>query len=417
MKQILVVDDEAGIRELLYEILLDEGYGVKLANNAEEARIKRAEFRPDLVLLDIWMPDTDGITLLKEWAARGQLTMPVIMMSGHGTVDTAVEATRIGAHAFLEKPFAQKKLLAVMSSALSKSTKTDVIHPISLVGRSEPLQKLRSQIDKLKHVTTPVLILSEPGMYDDHIAKQLKIGKGTWLEISRDNLHGLLRNNKRFADSGSNIFIRDIHLFDKQKQLDIRNNLSDIEASGCRLISSSSFGISGLLSSGEFDPDLYSRLAGVLMVVPSLRIRPEDIPELAKLIADREVESGNLGVKEFTTAALNTLRNHGWPGNIVQLEATVKTCLRLSKSDLIDLYDVKDVLEDAGGVLDHPTKFPLDLTLKHARDEFEKIYFQYHLNNEKGSISKVAAVTGVERTHLYRKLKHLGIVAHRRGSK
>jgi len=118
MAQILVVDDEIGIRELLSEILSDEGHTVRLAENATAARSARASERPDLVLLDIWMPDADGITLLKEWAASGQLTMPVIMMSGHGTIETAVEATRIGAMDFLEKPVALQKLLATVKRAL-----------------------------------------------------------------------------------------------------------------------------------------------------------------------------------------------------------------------------------------------------------------------------------------------------------
>src|SRR5512144_2516611 len=116
--QILVVDDEVGIRELLFEILRDEGYGVRLAENAQTARSARKEMRPDLVLLDIWMPDADGITLLKEWAASGQLTMPVVMMSGHGTIETAVEATKVGALDYLEKPIALQRLLATVKRAL-----------------------------------------------------------------------------------------------------------------------------------------------------------------------------------------------------------------------------------------------------------------------------------------------------------
>src|SRR6202163_184091 len=118
MQQILVIDDEIGIRELLSEILCDEGYSVRLAENAAAARVARREARPDLVLLDIWMPDTDGITLLKEWAASGQLTMPVVMMSGHATIETAVEATRIGALDFLEKPIALQRLLGTVKRAL-----------------------------------------------------------------------------------------------------------------------------------------------------------------------------------------------------------------------------------------------------------------------------------------------------------
>ena len=120
MASILVVDDEVGIRDLLSEILNDEGHTVEAAENAQQAREMRARYQPDLVLLDIWMPDTDGVTLLKEWAGAGQLTMPVIMMSGHGTIDNAVEATRIGAMAFLEKPIALQKLLRAVEQGLSK---------------------------------------------------------------------------------------------------------------------------------------------------------------------------------------------------------------------------------------------------------------------------------------------------------
>jgi DNA-binding NtrC family response regulator len=120
MANILVVDDELGIRDLLFEILNDEGHAVQVAENAAQARAARLEARPDLVLLDIWMPDTDGVTLLKEWAGSGLLTMPVIMMSGHATIDTAVEATRIGAHAFLEKPITLQKLLKAVEQGLAR---------------------------------------------------------------------------------------------------------------------------------------------------------------------------------------------------------------------------------------------------------------------------------------------------------
>ena len=122
MASILVVDDEIGIRDLLSEILSDEGHTVEIAENAQQARELRQQHPPDLVLLDIWMPDTDGVTLLKEWAGAGQLTMPVIMMSGHGTIDNAVEATRIGAMAFLEKPIALQKLLRAVEQGLNKPT-------------------------------------------------------------------------------------------------------------------------------------------------------------------------------------------------------------------------------------------------------------------------------------------------------
>lgn len=138
-KEILVVDDEMGIRELLSEILFDEGYRVQLAENAEEARRCRDRHPPDLVLLDIWMPDTDGVTLLKEWLAEGKLTMPVVMMSGHGTIETAVEATRIGAVDFLEKPIALQKLLKTVAQAIQRP----VTIPVAAPALPQPAEWLR----------------------------------------------------------------------------------------------------------------------------------------------------------------------------------------------------------------------------------------------------------------------------------
>jgi len=139
MANILVVDDELGIRDLLFEILNDEGHAVEVAENAAQARAARQAARPDLVLLDIWMPDTDGVTLLKEWAGAGLLNMPVIMMSGHATIDTAVEATRIGALAFLEKPITMQKLLKAVEQGLSRQPMAVASTKAAAVGMKEPL--------------------------------------------------------------------------------------------------------------------------------------------------------------------------------------------------------------------------------------------------------------------------------------
>src|SRR5829696_5047941 len=151
--QILVVDDEVGIRELLFEILRDEGYGVRLAENAQTARSARKEMRPDLVLLDIWMPDTDGITLLKEWAGSGLLTMPVVMMSGHGTIDSAVEATRIGAFDFLEKPISLPKLLATVGRALKHgAVEPQVSLSLAALGRAPLVNELKQRLERIANL-------------------------------------------------------------------------------------------------------------------------------------------------------------------------------------------------------------------------------------------------------------------------
>src|SRR5437763_6005710 len=165
MAQILVVDDEVGIRELLSEILSDEGHSVQLAENATAARSLRAQRRPDLVLLDIWMPDADGITLLKEWATGGQLTMPVIMMSGHGTIDTAVEATRIGAMDFLEKPIALQKLLATVKRAL-RAGEARAVMPLSIAnfGRWTIITEFQQRLAQLAQLAAPLMLRGERGM-------------------------------------------------------------------------------------------------------------------------------------------------------------------------------------------------------------------------------------------------------------
>lgn len=146
-KNVLVVDDEGGIRELLFEILFDEGYGVHLAENAAQARTMLEQRSPDIVLLDIWMPDTDGLTLLKEWVEQGKLTMPVIMMSGHGTIETALEATRIGAADFLEKPISLKKLLATVAHVLQKSAVASLNKVVKQEVKGEEDANLKLELD------------------------------------------------------------------------------------------------------------------------------------------------------------------------------------------------------------------------------------------------------------------------------
>ena len=174
MAQILIVDDEVGIRELLSEILADEGHQVLLAESAGTARELRERQRPDLVLLDIWMPDTDGITLLKEWAATGQLTMPVVMMSGHGTIETAVEATRIGALDFLEKPIALQRLLATVKRALrNQEAATPRAISLATLGRSATLAEAKKRLSQVAQTTAPLMLRGERGMRAERFARLL----------------------------------------------------------------------------------------------------------------------------------------------------------------------------------------------------------------------------------------------------
>src|SRR5882762_10470080 len=187
MQEILIVDDEMGIRELLSEILSEEGYEVRLAQNASEARAFRTRTRPDLVLLDIWMPDTDGITLLKEWASAGLLTMPVVMMSGHGTIDTAVEATRIGAYDFLEKPIALQKLLATVGRALrSGEQQVKPTLMLATLGRAPVVAELKQRLERVTNLRSPLLLVAEPGSSVELCARFVHQPNATWL--APDNL-------------------------------------------------------------------------------------------------------------------------------------------------------------------------------------------------------------------------------------
>jgi two-component system, NtrC family, nitrogen regulation response regulator NtrX len=201
---VLVVDDEVGIRELLSEILTEEGYDVHVAENADEARSFRAKQRPDLVLLDIWMPDTDGVTLLKEWAAGGQLTMPVVMMSGHGTIDTAVEATKMGAVDFLEKPIALAKLLSTVTKAIKKAEGPRRVPSLELsaLGKSQLVQDLKKRLTQIAGHTSPVLLSGEPGSGFELCARFLHPSNSPWVEI--DNRAQLVGSPQSYIEKVEN---------------------------------------------------------------------------------------------------------------------------------------------------------------------------------------------------------------------
>src|SRR6476620_7506020 len=228
--QILVVDDEVGIRELLFEILRDEGYGVRLAENAQTARSARKEMRPDLVLLDIWMPDTDGITLLKEWAGSGLLTMPVVMMSGHGTIDSAVEATRIGAFDFLEKPISLPKLLATVGKALAGGRalpKTELT--LANLGRARVVQELRQRLDQVARLRTPVLLVGEQGSGFDLCARHLHLPNTPW--VAPDDAEWLATNPFDALNEARDgtLFLAEISTLDKPQQKGLAQLMGKLE--------------------------------------------------------------------------------------------------------------------------------------------------------------------------------------------
>ena len=413
MAEILVVDDEIGIRELLSEILSDEGHTVHLADSATRAREMRARARPDLVLLDIWMPDADGITLLKEWAASGQLTMPVIMMSGHSTIETAVEATRIGALEFLEKPIALQKLLSTVKRAL-RTQELRSPPPLSLAhfGRSPVLVELKKRLAQLAASSVPLLLRGESGAMPEVYARYVHQSNAPWLngmEILSDGSQDALA-----SAAGGVLFIEDLALLTRAQLKHLAFFATRAEKAKVRLISFASCEPRALVESKGFEPGLVARLSELSLLLPPLREHAEDVPDIANLMLVQLVETRYAPSRRFSTAALNVLRNFAWPGNLGNLQAAVRNLALTALDEEIGAHDVERVLREFAPAAPAGLDLPLDKPLREAREAFERAYFVHHLALENGSIARVAEKCGLERTHLYRKLKQLGIPAGRR---
>jgi DNA-binding NtrC family response regulator len=406
MATILVVDDEVGIRELLSEILADEGHTVRLAQDATAAREVRVRERPDLVLLDIWMPDTDGISLLKEWAAGGQLTMPVVMMSGHATIDTAVEATRIGALDFLEKPIAMQKLLTTVKRAL-RAPEAPPTPGLALanLGRSAVIADLRKRLAQLGQVGASLLLRGEPGVMPELFARALAPPGTPWVIAGAglaDSPQDLL------AQAGGGIlFVEELASLSRVQQRNLAFIAARAERQKVRLVSFTVEDPRRLVEELAFDGPLLAQLAQVVLVLPALREYSEDVPEIASMLLAQLVEARFCPPREFSTAALNSLRNFAWPRNLEALQQVVRSAALTALEDRISADDVQRALPPP----DAPAAFaglPLDLPLREAREAFERAYFEHHLARE-GSMSRLAERSGLERTHLYRKLRQLGL--------
>ncbi|MFC4159902.1 sigma-54-dependent transcriptional regulator [Chitinimonas lacunae] len=410
---ILIVDDEIGIRELLSEILQDEGYRVAIAENATQARQIRNQGRPALVLLDIWMPDTDGVTLLKEWASNGQLTMPVVMMSGHATIDTAVEATRIGAFDFLEKPIGLQKLLATVKRALKHGEmqpKPD--NSLAALGKSPLILILKKQLDQAQSLSLPLLLTGEPG--SGFVACARYLTPPTAPFIAPDSQEALVDSGAELVQRAANgtLFLRDIGHYERRTQTALVQLLPRLDKHNVRLLCATSRSLPELID--RFDPALFTYLSQLVIPLPPLREHRDDIPELAEHILAGVVESSQLTARRFTSAALNALRQHDWPGNHEQLHNIVKSLALTASESEIDAGPVNRVLAQFSPprpqtITVSGPQFNFDQPLRNARDEFERAYFEHHIGLEGGNMSRVAEKVGLERTHLYRKLKQLGV--------
>jgi len=409
------------------------------------------------VLLDIWMPDVDGMTLLKEWSSDGHTRCPVVIMSGHGTVETAVEATRLGAHDFVQKPISLARLLSIVSQALAAGQAKEkparrTLPPASNepIGSSAQMQVLRKKGEQAAQHNSPVLITGEPGSGREILARFIHARSncdGEFIlldhcDLETETLRASLLGSENSGKShqgvfdrarGGSLFIPDLQDLSSEAVKIINQVLESghfVHEEGsnripldCRVIAGGSL---DLVNESQDDPllqKLYYRLNVLPLQLPALRERKDDIPELIRFYADRFPTDENLPYRPFSVSAQNRLRNHGWPGNLRELRNIVKRLLILGGEGEVTVDDVENALREnpsapAGDEHRHPKFF--DLPLREAREQFEREYLAYKLYETGGSVGKLAEAVGMERTHLYRKLRALGVdpkTAARKGNR
>ena len=445
MARVLVVDDEPDIRNLVKEILEDEGFVVSVAENGGQARVLYESTRPDLILLDIWMPDIDGITLLTEWKKSENFDTPVVMMSGHGTVETAVEATREGAYDFIEKPLSLAKLLLTVRHAVETTT---LLHEnvylrqrnwatIEPIGKSKRIVDLRERIKRIANHNTPVLIQGESGTDKELYARYLHSlsdrQNGPFVSanvsaLSTEDAEMELFGREKDSSSypgffdkalGGTLFLKDIADMNitlqakLQNAIDKRNYMhmggTDPVELDVRIIAATRCKLEDQVKSGKFRDELYFQLNIVPIQIPPLREHFEDVPELLDYYVNYFVEKEGLSYRHFSVAAQNRLRSHDWHGNVRELKNLVQRLLILGSGESIELNEIETALVSRTTSSTPETVLDFDLPLREARERFEKAYLEFQLRKANGSVSRVARIVGMERTHLYRKLKALGI--------
>jgi len=442
--RVLVVDDEADIRTLIQDILEDEGYQVTAAADAAAARTACDEGSFELVLLDIWMPDMDGITLLREWSERGSPSCPVVIMSGHGTVDTAVEATRLGAFDFVEKPLSIAKLLRTVERALEankrKSAASRQLLPSLLapVGRSRLMQNLRETVQRYAAHDSPVLLMGEPGTGRGAFAQYmhgLSPRADNSLEIllaasltesnaeeqlfGSENGNGTVAGVFERAGEGTVIIDELCDLNDDAQKLVIsalekrrytrRGGHDPIELKA-RVLATIREDFESDIIAGKLRRELVSAINTLSVRVPPLREYAEDVPELLNYYVDKLVDTEGLTFRRFNVAAQNRLRNYPWPDNVRELKNLVRRLLLTGSGEEVTLDEIESVITAATRDDEPLVKQDLlSLPLREAREQFERAYLQQQLVLCDGKVGKLAKRVGMERTHLYRKLRSLGV--------
>lgn len=450
---ILVVDDEADIRELVAGLLEDEGYRTRKAGSADEALAAIAARRPNLVFLDIWLQGSrlDGLQVL-DLIKESHPDLAVVMISGHGNIETAVSAIKSGAYDFIEKPFKADRLVLVAERALEASRlrrevrelKTRSVQASRIVGKSTVVNQLRQTIDRVAPTNARVLITGEPGCGKELAARTLHeassrasspfvvINAATITpETMEEELFGIEGGDGRSRRVGAleeahggSLYIDEIGDMPRETQNRILRVLVDqnFQRVGgatrvhvdVRIISSTSRNLAQLIADGTFREDLYHRLSVVPVKVPSLSERREDVPELIEFFMDQISIATGLPKRRIGGDAMAVLQSHEWPGNVRELRNNVERLMILTKGDPTADITIEMLPAEVGAMV--PTtpsgsggERLMSLPLRDAREIFEREYLIAQIARFSGNISRTAEFIGMERSALHRKLKSLGV--------
>lgn len=454
MTDILIVDDERDIRELIADILQDEGFQTRTAANSDEAIGALNDGEPSLMILDIWLKDSrmDGIDILKQ-VKRNNPDVPVIIISGHGNIEIAVAAIKQGAYDFIEKPFNIDQLMVVLNRALETNRlrrenaqlKRGEVKAAEMLGASAAYKRMRDQLDKLAKSNGRVMLTGEPGAGKELAARYIHahspratapfiIVPCATIEPERmeEVLFGRESSDRGIepglleqAHGGSIYFdeVSDMPLGTQPKILRVLTEQQFARAGGSdkvrvdlRVISSTNRDLPAEIASGRFRQELYDRLNVVPLAVPSLADRREDIPMLAAYFMQQVHEEQGLPIRELSEEASAALQAMEWPGNIRQLRNVIERVLILAEDNgPIRPSELQGQSAQQGEGADTLTLGPriTALPLREARELFEREYLLNQINRFGGNISRTAQFVGMERSALHRKLKSLGVVGGR----
>ncbi|WP_413580542.1 sigma-54-dependent transcriptional regulator [Bdellovibrio sp. HCB288] len=447
--KILIIDDEAPIRDVLSASLKDEGYQVFLAHDGESGLQAIKDVQPDVVFQDIWMPgNIDGIEVLTR-ARKEFPNVEFVMISGHGTIETAVKATKLGAWDFIEKPLSMDKILIVISNILSyqqqKEEKALLLNKlrksIALVGEAPTIVETKQVIARVAPTNSWVLIQGEAGTGKELVAQNIhylsarasrpfvEINCGGIPEdlleseifgIEKGAMPGVDRTKKGKLDLafGGTLYIAEISEMTKDAQAKLLTYLdekkyrrvggSEVIQNDVRIIAASSKDLDKEVKEGRFREDLYYRLNVIPFRVPALREHPEDIPVLVSYFSDNVSRESGFPKKAISEQAMNKMLAYQWTGNVRELKNFIERVYILTPGEFVDVHDLR-----FAGLIDKGDEQGFEMqdlsTFREARAQFEKEYLLRKINENGGNISKTAEVIGLERSYLHRKIKAYGI--------